>query len=299
MDAFFGGKPMNQFLRVATVLLLCASCNRISQGETSVVLSLSGTDVVEPVIARGDVPVELDEANLAFGPLYLCAGPSAGDLCETARLEWLSTAVVDTLDSTPQEVGLLVGTTGPVLSYMYDLGISSQLTRGDPFVLEAAASIGDASLSVSGTATVEGIAIPFRAAVAVQQNGDTELGVPVVRKSTSEDFSFDVTEETSTLEVRFDPREWISGIDFGVYVANEVCRDGRMRWCATGLERSCEGELETSTRDCADAGQVCLPGAGCRDELVIEPDTTPQRSMRNALLSAGRPLFVWNAAPSP
>ena len=82
----------------------------------------------------GDVSVTIDRADLAFGPLYLCAGATAGDLCDTARFEWLDSAVVDTTLSDPVKVGELSGVTGTVRSWMYDLGLSSQLTREAPFI---------------------------------------------------------------------------------------------------------------------------------------------------------------------
>ena len=291
---------MKRLPEVLFVIFMCAGCTLNSQGEAVVPLFVAGADFSEPVMARGDVPVELSEAKLAFGPLYLCAGASAGDLCDTARLEWLQSVVVNAMSEEPQEVGPIVGTTGPVRSYMYDLGISSQLTRDVPFILDAAAELGDASFVVSGTATVDEIRIPFRGSLSVQQTGDTELGVPVVRKSTSEDFSYEVREDTASLLIRFDPSAWIRGLDFQDYVTREACSDGGPGLVCDGtLERTCEGGTELSSRDCGETGQVCLPDEGCAEELVIRPDTTAHRSLRNALLTAGRPRFEWKAVPSP
>ena len=287
-------------LRLSLVLvsLLLSGCIQPSQDEVVIPLFVSGTPLSDSVMSTGDVPVQIDRADLAFGPLYLCAGASAGDLCDTARLEWLGTEVVDTTSGEPQEVGALMGTTGPVGSYMYDLGISSQLTRDDPYILEAAASLGDASFVVSGEAMVDGVALPFRAALQIQQNEDTELGVPVIRKSTSERFSEDVGPDTSSLSIRFDPRPWIDGVDFRAYVTRERCADGGADLvCDGAVERTCDGEREISSRDCAASGQVCLPGEGCADELVIPDQSTAYRSLRNALVIEGRPSFEWSVAP--
>jgi len=120
----------------------------------------------------------------------------------------------------------------------------------------------------------------------------------VIRKSTSERFSEDVGPDTTSLSVRFDPRPWVDGVDFSVYVTREHCEaEGPALRCDGTMERSCEGEREISTRDCAEGGQVCLPGQGCADELVIADQSTAYRSLRNALLIEGRPRFEWNASP--
>ena len=114
-------------LTLVICLALCG-CGEQQQQRVSIPLYVAGTTLSKPVEARGGVRLNISRAELAFGALYLCAGASAGDLCESARLEWLGSALIDTLDASPQEVGALTGVTGPVRSWMYDLGLSSQLT---------------------------------------------------------------------------------------------------------------------------------------------------------------------------
>jgi len=85
------------------VCLLCSvSCANTGRNEVTLPLFLAGTNVSTPLMSVGDIPVRITRADLAFGPLYLCAGNTAGDLCDTARLEWLDTAVVDTTSVTPR-----------------------------------------------------------------------------------------------------------------------------------------------------------------------------------------------------
>lgn len=283
---------------LALITVLAAGCAETGQDRTSVPLFVAGTNVSEPVVAAFGVPVTIDRADLAFGPLYLCAGATAGDLCDTARLEWLETVVVDTTASEPAPAGELSGVTGTVRSWMYDLGISSQLTRREPFILDAATQLGGASLVLEGRAVVDGIEVPFTASVPIQQTDDTELGVPVVRKSTSESFFRDVGSDESALLLRFDPSAWVRGIDFRPYVSRQTCTSGGPTIvCDGALERACDGETELSTRDCTGIGHVCIPKKGCRERLTIEAESEGYRSLRNALVSGGRPSFNWDYVP--
>lgn len=281
-----------------TASIACfAGCVDTGQEQAQVSLFAVGVDADGPVAAADDVSVSLDRADLAFGPLYLCAGVSAGDLCETARLEWLGSAVVDLLDPEPVRLAELSGVTGPVRSWMYDLGISSQLSRSDPYVLEAAESLGGTSLVLEGRAEVDGIAIPFEAAIKVQQGEATELGVPVVRKQPAEAFAYDVPRRGAQLTLRFDPADVLRGVNFRAYVRRDPCSDGGEALVCDGtLERTCEGASEVASRDCADQQQICLRDLGCRDRLVVEQDSEAYRGLRNALLGRGRPSFEWGQA---
>lgn len=279
--------------------LLGAACADTGQGRAAIALFVAGTAASEPLVATGDVPVRIDRADLAFGPLYLCAGATAGDLCDTARLEWLDAVVVDTLNPVPAAAGELSGVTGTVRSWMYDLGISSQLTRSEPFVLGAAQQLGDASFVLEGRATVGAVELPFFAAVPIRQTDTTELGVPVVRKSTTDAFLHDVTGDEAALVVRFDPAAWVRSVDFRPYVADESCAlAGATIACQGNTESTCDGAgASVSTRDCSELGQVCSPGQGCANALTLEPDGEAFRSLRNTLITAGRPLFEWEELP--
>ncbi|MEE2644116.1 MAG: hypothetical protein VYD19_04230 [Myxococcota bacterium] len=273
---------------------LILSCAETSQKRVTVPLFVAGADVSEGILSDFDVPIFIDRADLAFGPLYLCAGVNAGELCETARLEWLDSVVVDLTSTEAARAGELVGVTGTVQSWMYDLGISSQLTQEDPFILDAAGQLDGSSLLLEGRATVDGIEIPFTASVPIQQTGDTEQGVPVIRKSLSDDFSRDVRADESGLTVRFDPSSWVSGIDFRSYVSYETCSEGGPDLVCDGqVERSCEDGTEQSSRDCASQGEICLPKSGCQALLRIQPETQAYRSLRNSLMSGVRPSFNW------
>jgi hypothetical protein len=270
-------------------------------GRTSVELNLlaSGTGSAAS-LTSGDVTLTLERADLAFGPLYLCAGATAGDLCDTARLEWLGSALVDARAQEVRPLGVLSGVSGPVQSWMYDLGISSQLTRDEPFVLDAAEQLGGASLAFEARAERGGRAVRVKAAVRVQQTDTTELGVPVIRKSPSDpSMARDVGREDRSLLVRFDPMPWLESLDLAsLFVEASCTAGGSPTVCEGAVERRCapDGSI-IETRDCGTVGEACVAGVGCAGELVLSPDSEAYRSLRNALVSGARPTFQWNVTP--
>jgi hypothetical protein len=236
-----------------------AGCADAGQSQAEVPLYVSGSELSGPVAAAGDVVLTIDRAELAFGPLYLCAGTQAGELCDAARLEWLGSVRIDLQQPEPRRAGTLSGTTGGVRSWMYDLGISSQLTHNEPFVLDAAQELGGASLLVEGRASQGGPEVPFVAQVVVQQGADVERGVPVVRKGTGDVFNHDVTGTEPGLWVRFDASAWLRGMDL-------------------------RSELAES---------ACVTEGDCSEPLRLAPDSVAYRGLHNAVVSGRRPEFDW------
>ncbi|MDH5492128.1 MAG: hypothetical protein OEY14_09245 [Myxococcales bacterium] len=274
-------------------------CAETGQDHVALPLYVAGEDVSAGLMTSDAIPVTLDRAELAFGPLTICAGEQAGDLCETARLEWLGSVVVDALDPEPALAGELAGITGPVRSWMYDLGLSSLLTQEAPLALDAALELGGVSLILEGSAELPSGTLPFSAAIAIQQEEATELGVPVVRKSASDVFEHEVREDEPGLLIRFDPSVWMRGVDFRGALEDRPCLpEGPPIVCAGSLEQRCapDGSVQSAT-ECASAGQHCLAGIGCADALQIEPNTQAYRSLRNALVSGERPRFEWGFRP--
>jgi len=286
---------------LSTVFLL-AACADTGQERVRVPLYLAGSDLAAPVRARDGSALRVTHAELAFGPLYLCAGNTAGELCDTARLEWLDSHVIDLTSAQAELVGELEGVSGVVRSWMYDLGISAQLTREEPFVLDAARALGDISFRVEGDTEIAGAPIAFRGEVAIAQSNQTELGVPVIRKSVSDDFEHDVqamSTSTDGLLVRFDAAPWLNGLDLRPYFEEVSCSpDGPQHVCEQGVELTCTAAGEVAgSRDCTVLGQVCLVGAGCSEELQFEPGSEAYRALRDGLLVGARPSFEWGFSP--
>lgn len=201
---------MNRIL----LMLGLVGCAENASVAIALPLQVAGTTIDAPFDGRDGWQVSLSRADVAFGPLYLCSGAQAGELCDTARAEWLGSAVIDALDDTPRRAGALEGTSGVARSWMYDHGIHSLYTQPEPVVLDAAQALDGHSLIIEGTATRDATTVSFRARIAIRQEEETEIGIPVVRKSTSDVFEHDIRGDEAYLEVRFDARPWLSDVDF-------------------------------------------------------------------------------------
>ncbi|MFK8000727.1 MAG: hypothetical protein AB8H86_14100 [Polyangiales bacterium] len=277
----------------ASLLLASLSLGCIDTGAepVSIPLSVAGT-ASEGIIARRGVPVTLERADLAFGPLTLCAGFQAGDNCDSALAEWRDSVVIDALDPAAMPVGALDGVGGSARSYMYDLGFVSLLTTSDPLSLPAAEALGGASYVLEGSAEVDGVTIPFSARAVLSQSATVERGIPIIRSGPGEAFARELDETSEPLTLRFDPAAWVSDIDFGALVQS--------RSCTTDVDVVCDGQLEhecaldgsvASTRECTANGEVCQPGVGCVERIELAPGSQALSAIRTALLSQTRPAF--------
>lgn len=286
--------------RLAALAALAASafaasslvaCIDTGASPISIPLSLAGTES-DVILARRDVPVTLERADLAFGPLTLCAGFQAGDNCDSALAEWNDAVVVDALNSEATQVGDLAGVGGSARSYMYDLGFVSLLTTSTPLALPASDALGGASYVLEGFAEVDGITIPFSARAVLSQSSTVERGVPIIRSGPGEAFSRELDETSGPLTVRFDPAAWVSDIDFGALVQTRSCTVDVDVVCDGQLEQMCapDGTVE-STRDCAATGDVCQPNEGCVERIELADGSQALSAIRTALLSQTRPAF--------
>lgn len=279
--------------------LAIASCVDVGQEPVSVAMRVAGTSSEGPASAANGWSIELDRAELAFGPLYLCAGYQAGSLCDTARAEWGGSAVVNALDAEAHDVGALTGVSGSAHSWMYDLGITSLLTQQRPNVLPAAESLGGNSVRLEGVARKAAHEVPFTVELPVQQEAATEIGVCVVRKSGSDRFAHELSRNDSALTVRFDAAFWMRDVDFDELVEDASCAPGGPNVvCAGTTELTCSSEgLLDAQRDCAAEGLACIRGQGCVERVRFEPGSQGHRAVRSALVAGARPAFEWSATP--
>ncbi len=245
------------------LVLCCSGCGaETGQEPVSIPLHVAGSGGTS-IVLDNDVELQVLRADLAFGPLYLCSGPEAGDFCETARAEWLDSVVIDLLDSSPARVGRIRGSTGTVRSWMYDLGISSLLTETSPTALDAAQALGNASLLVEALAERDGAELSLTLRVVVDQAPEGEWGVPVVRRSRSDEFDHEIRADEQGLLVRFDAAPWFRGLDLAPYFEELDCGDD----------------------------------APCRGELVIDAPGPLYNHLRLALEAGARPVFDWGFSP--
>lgn len=240
------GRGASVALSVALGAFVVSGCGEAPQAEHTLELVARSQEPGVIVLADG-AEVTLTRAEVAFGPLYLCPGTTAGEACDVARFEWRDSAVVDLLDDTDQPLGELIGVTGSVHSWMFDYGITSLLTADEPFVSDAARALGGVSLRLEGTALVSGSAISFSLDVRVAQGADVERGVQVVRKSSADDFDDDVTLDSEHLNVAFDVRPWVTAL-----MGSDFC-----------LEEPCPGEivLPVDSPAAGRVGQTMVAGA--------------------------------------
>lgn len=285
--------------RAVMGIVLAPACIDVGPAQVEVPLYVAGTSIEGPIAGRGGAQIELTRAELAFGPIYLCAGTQAGELCETARLEWLDAIVVDVRDPEPVEAGPLRGLEGTVRSWMFDLGLVSLLTQEQPLILPAAEQLGGASLRLAGRASVDEVVIPFSLAVAITPEQGTERGVPVIRKSGNQAFEHEVDVGEPGLLIRFDAAPWVTEIDFASLLEQASCMPaGPERVCAGQTEQRCDSEGNLiESRDCAALDQVCVRARGCVDEVELERDSQGHRAVRNQVVAGPRPTFEWGFTP--
>lgn len=277
-------------LALALVGFGAFGCYESPQQSVELALELAGTPASDaPLSDEGTA--RLSRAELAFGPFWLCPGAQAGELCDTARLEWLDAARVDVLSSSAQSVGELRGVTGEVQSYMYDLGISSLLGEpGSSFVAPVVDELGG-SVWLEGTASVRGVDVPFGVRLTIATVEKSEQGVPVVRKSTSEAFSHRVSEADEALRVEFDPNAWLGSLRASDLLVDAPCAEGVELGCREGLELRCEAGVEVGTRSCAALDQACRAGEGCVEQLGWSEDEPAYRALVQAVTAGVRPRF--------
>lgn len=222
-------------------------------------LSVGGVDEASDSFeGRDGWEVTITDAQIVFGPLRLCAGTQAGAVCETARAEWLDAAHIDLL-SDAESVGELLGSRGMVRSWMFDLGLVSLLTQSDSFEYDAVSELDGASVRLQFAATDGDQESEFLLELPIEQSEDTEQGVPVVRSAGAElDQELD---SGLALTVWFDPRAWLSNVDFA----------------ALSTELGCEEADEA----CAGVGE-------------IPTESQAYRAVRAAIGGGRSPEFEWS-----
>ena len=295
-----------QRLRVAWIWVGCIAglfaavgCVDVGTAATSLELSVVGTEMSEPFEGRFGVPIHLDRASVAFGPLYLCAGTTAGTLCDEAVAEFGDAAVVDATSPEPVVIGEMLALDRVARSFMYDFGVVSRLTTpSDPLVTNAAQALGGSSVLVEGSAELDGQDVPFRVEATIAQSGEVEQGVPVVRSGESDGFEYRIRPDgTSRLLIQFDPRNWLRQADFSSLSEAAACSPQSARIiCDGAVEQTCDAAGATmGTRDCRDTGQVCVRGRGCVDKVRFEADSQVARALARGLESGEPPEFIFES----
>jgi len=204
----------------AIVALVVPACVDSAQDYVAIDLLGAGTPASE--VSLTDATIALDEARVAFGPLYLCATESAEpDLCSTDVAEFLGTKVVDALASRETSRGTLRATTETVRSGFFDYGISWLLTETYTRVDEGAAD-GHSALLRGHAERSDGSTLSFEARIDVKPLSTGARAVTGLRTRQT------ITEDTQRLVVRFDPSRWLERIDADALFALDDDGDGHV-----------------------------------------------------------------------
>lgn len=195
--------------------LLALSCKIGSTGEALITYTLTGQGTPEATSfeSKDGWQVELDEATLVMGPLYLCShvptfstkGADSLTDCGKTMGEFSGATLFDALSATPQELGTVDGLSGQINSLFYDHGWLWLQTMGEPEpVMES-----EHSLRITGTATKDASAFDFVFEIdlkPISKGLQTVMGVAV-------DYEGDT--DTSNMTITADPRRWLRNVNFG------------------------------------------------------------------------------------
>jgi hypothetical protein len=183
------------------------ACGDTGQARVSYPLFVSGTDAAPFSADQGGWTVTLSEAKLAFGPVFFCASAIAsGELCASAQAEFADIEEVDLLVPEATEIGEVSGLSGAINSLVIDYNFTF-------FVAESLPSsnqdiLGGHSAIFRGTATRDADTIDFDVEVDI---------VPSVRGGFGSEINgvgAEIIDDNARLDVRIDPKDWISGVNF-------------------------------------------------------------------------------------
>jgi len=200
-------RPRRQHPSLVLAALLAAACGTTGAEPFAYPIAVVGAGASFPI---GDWQVTLERAELALGPVYLCATAAASpDLCAVAQGEFAEVAVVDLLAAAPQPIGEVESLAGDVRSAMLDYGISWFTTQTSA---TAGSELGH-SARLTGTAIRGDVALHFDALIDVlpQLRGSPALVGVRAR--------VDDPDEGSRLLLRVDPGAWLLGLDFDALAA--------------------------------------------------------------------------------
>jgi hypothetical protein len=194
-----------RYIAISFCAFVVSGCTGTGQPEVSFPAYFVPT--ASTSFAAGDITVELSEARVALGPAYFCASSSASaTLCETAIGEIRNEVAIDALQVDRQMIGTYHGFVGDVRTVSYDFGIHWFLPHEHAGASVVAPS-GHSAL-FRGTASRAGTKTGFemRIDIVPQTRGQRAVSSAAAQGS--------VTEETETIEMRFDVASWLSTVDY-------------------------------------------------------------------------------------
>jgi hypothetical protein len=194
-------------------LLACAACSGTGQPEIEY-QAFAAAETPGTIAADNGWSVTLDQATVAFGPVYFCASASgSATLCQTAVGELLTITAFDALDPTPHPLGTAHGFTGKIQSASYDYGIHWFLTEDAP--TPAPVAPGGHSAHFAGSAVKAGKTVHFRADVDVVPQFQGQRAAP------SQSAAATIGGDGERLDIHFQIGQWLEHVDFDLAPAGE------------------------------------------------------------------------------
>ncbi len=240
-------------LAVALALAGPGGCGDTGQRRVSFPLAAAGTAPSE--LRVGDWAVVVEEARVAFGPVYLCSTAVAGlDSCSESVAEHLGTTSFDALSPEPTAMGAMHALTSTVLSGMWDYGRSWRLPETSPRPSADAIEGAHSAVLVVRASDELGAIRRYRLVLDVDGAGQPS-GSTAVRARLGE---HTLTASERGLVVRFDPTLWASMIDFDAL---------------------------------ATLPEAEPPGA----PIEVPPGHVAQNAVTTAMTTSGLPLFEWQS----
>jgi hypothetical protein len=198
------------------LFLLCfQGCKIGTTGEALIEYPLYGQGTSQAVAfeSTDGWSIELSEASMVIGPLYLCShqptfsksGDSLTD-CGKTMGEFNSSEVFDALSDEEQELGVIDGLSGQVNSIFYDHGWLWLTTMGEPLAQDD--ELNGKSVRITGRATKDASSFDFIFELElkpIQKGLQTVMGVGVATEG---------TEDTEKMIIQADPRHWLRNVKF-------------------------------------------------------------------------------------
>lgn len=200
-----------RYLRLASALGASILLSCIDTGSQRFELGYSVESTGTHTFAgRDGWTVTLEDAHIAFGPIYLCQATRPGDFCEVAVAEQLVVQDVDVLAGDRRSLGTLTATAQTVRSYMAELGRPWAYTDRRATALDDTV-LGGHSLRLSGFGE-DGTGRRVNFSAELDFSG-SQVGTVPVRVDLDQELQLS---PGSSITLRFDPERWFPDLDFEV-----------------------------------------------------------------------------------
>jgi len=168
--------------------------------------------------------VQLTTAQISLGPFYFNAFAPVTDQFRSGVVivEATEQALVDALDSTPQQVpGGADGETGQAVAVEIDLFPLGQSPEGSSGCSLLATPLG----TVAGTATKGGTTVAFQGPIAVPNTASVQIPCLEVEAIQGASANLSFTSSPQVLQLTVDPTHWFDLVDFAQLLQGQPSAD--------------------------------------------------------------------------